>query len=218
MFKKSLLLITIILSVNAEEPNCDHIGPRPIGYCGINIMTRCVENQENDEWFIEMIEYNDSNCNGTIIKQHQFPCLESQNCECGMGICDKDLVITIKHDQLQNPTTIIKEEDDDKQNEEFESYLPQSTIFDDEFECDSLNFTFKPIVFIKNQCISGRFISYTLDEPEDDLKAVILKCDKDKQILSYYEYDNDECLGDPVFEEAEILIDVIDLPCVTINC
>ena len=216
MFAQLLILVATILKIIGKS-DCDHIGPRPIGYCGIDIMTHCVQNEKNGKWFIEMIEYNDANCTGTIKKQRKVRCLQSQNCQCGTGICDEDLVFTIKH--VHDQVTVIQ---DDEEPKEFESYLPKSTNFDDkdedEFDCNSIEFTFKPIVYIKNQCISGRFISHLLDKPNKDLNGTILKCDNDKQQLSYYEYDNDECEGDPIFEEPEILIDASDLPCVTINC
>ena len=209
----SCIVITFILSVNAEKPDCDHVGPRPIGYCGINIMTQCVKDHD-DEWFIDMIEYNDSNCNGTIIKQHQLPCLETQNCQCGKGICDNDLIITINY----NDDNQISELPEPTDYNEYSMYNESSEYEDIDVDCKLFEAKFKPIVFIQNQCISGRLISDTLDHVDENLEGVILKCDQIQQELSFYEFDNIKCEGDALFDEPEILIDLIDLPCVQIQC
>ena len=47
---------------------------------------------------------------------------------------------------------------------------------------------------------------------------MILTCDEELQQLSYHEYDDIECNGNPIFDEPEILIDVSDFPCVNIHC
>ena len=178
-------------------------------------MTQCVYENQTDKWFIDMIEYNDVNCNDTIINKHQLPCLKERNCQCGKGMCHEDQIIRIQ----QN-------------NEIF-----NDTMKKQEFE-DSCIEKFKTIVFVKDQCISSKFIEYALQDAsssssdsieshDDDIEewelknqdySVILTCDEELQQLSYHEYDDIECNGNPIWDEPEILIDVSDFPCVNIHC
>ena len=174
------------------ETNCDHIGPRPVGHCVSNMMTQCILNDVSHRWFIQMTEYNDTNCTETVINKHRLPCLEDQNCQCGKGICPRNKIITIE----QNNECIEK---------------------------------FKTIMFIKNHCIPGKYVQSTLldnvsaliDSNGDDyssINRIVLKCDKELQQLSYYEYDDEGCNGDPVFSAPEILMDLIEFPCINIHC
>ena len=171
-------------------------------------MTQCVYNNDTNKWSIEMTAYNDTNCNQAIISKHKFPCLQEKNCQCGKGICP------------QNETIVIKQSDDIHLNQEMKD------------ECID---KFRNIVFIKDQCISSQFIQYVMEsasidsddesvEEEHDnhdwssINGVMLKCDQKLQQLSFYEYQDDECNHDPLFSEPEILIDVLDFPCVEILC
>ena len=197
------------------ETNCDHIGPRPIGYCVDNKMTECVYNNHTNRWFIQIKQYDDTNCNGTIINKRRLQCFEDahMHCQCGKGICPQNKIITIQQNN-----------DDQSDN-----------------ECVK---TFKTIVFIKNHCIPGNLFQLTLDnnsvsssidsqhndqEQSDkgelllhhnysSINRVMLKCDDKLQQLSYYEYNDNKCNGDPVLAEPQILIEFLDNPCINIHC
>ena len=95
-------------------------------------MTQCVYNNQTNQWFIEMIEYDDTDCNNAIINKHQLPCLEERNCQCGKGICPQSEIITIQ------------------QNNE----ILNDTMKQHEFEDICID-KFKTIVFVKDECISG---------------------------------------------------------------
>ena len=56
------------------------------------------------------------------------------------------------------------------------------------------------------------------DHDYSSINRVMLKCDQKLQQLSFYEYEDDECNEKPVFVEPELLIDVLDFPCVKILC
>ena len=182
------------------EKNCDHIGPRPIGYCVDNKMIECVYSNHRHRWFVQMTEYNDSNCNETVINKHKLPCLEDTNCQCGKGICPQNKIITIEQNN------------------------------GDQFKSECVE-TFKIIIFIKNHCIPSEFIQLTLNNSTvsnsinfqdgkhySSVNQIMLKCDDKLQQLSYYEYDDNKCNGDPVLAEPEILIDFVDYPCINIDC